>query len=42
MSKARNAPFSGPFGATHVPGSVKMLEAAMRDLVADMAEEEAG
>ena len=42
VDRARNAPFSGPFGATQVPGSVKMLEAAMRDFVADMAEEEAG
>eukprot|EP00439_Symbiodinium_sp_Y106_P083237 s150_g23.t1 len=42
VSRARNAPFSGPFGATQVPQSVKMLEAAMRDLVADIADQEAG
>ena len=42
VSQARNAPFSGPFGSTAVPPSVRMLEAAMRDLVADIADEEAG
>ena len=39
MSNARNSPFSGPFGKTALPDSVKGIEAAMRDMMADMADE---
>ncbi|CAJ1373220.1 unnamed protein product [Effrenium voratum] len=39
VSNARNSPFSGPFGKTALPDSVKGIEAAMRDMMADMADE---
>jgi len=36
VATARNAPFSGPFGASQIPESVTKIEAAMRDLMEEM------
>ena len=40
MDQAMNAPFSGPFGPSQIPKSVTSIEAAMREMLADMAEDE--
>ena len=40
VATARNAPFSGPFGASQIPESVTKIEAAMRDLMEDWRDDE--
>lgn len=39
VDHARNAPFSGPFGSSQIPRSVTSIEAAMREMIADLGED---
>ncbi|CAK9074189.1 unnamed protein product [Durusdinium trenchii] len=39
VDHARNAPFSGPFGSSQIPKSVTSIEAAMREMIADLGED---
>ena len=38
VAHARNAPFSGPLGASGIPESVTKIEAAMREMMQSMAD----